>query len=59
MRAYGINRHHRGCCPGHDTFPSETYRNRRSKAAHTRDTKIAHRRERRRIRNRLRKVVSE
>lgn len=29
-----------GCCPGHDTFPDDTYGNRRSKKARTRDRKI-------------------
>lgn len=42
MKAYGIKPKDRWCCPGHDKFPKETYRNRRSKKAHTRDTKIAH-----------------
>lgn len=28
-----------GCCPGHDLFPCETYRNRRSKKARSRDRK--------------------
>jgi hypothetical protein len=31
------------CCPGHDVFPADTYRNRRSKAARSRDIKIEHR----------------
>ena len=31
-----------GCCPGHDTFPSETYNSRRSKKARARDRKIEH-----------------
>jgi hypothetical protein len=42
MRAYGVNRRDQGCCPGHDTFPVQTYRNPRSKRAQARDTKIAH-----------------
>lgn len=42
MKAYGVTKHDRGCCPGHDRFPKETYRNRRSKKAQTRDTQIAH-----------------
>jgi hypothetical protein len=28
------------CCPGHDKFPTETYRNRRSKHARARDRQI-------------------
>jgi hypothetical protein len=48
MKAYGVNpRFDRGCCPGHDTFPRDSYKNSRSKRAHRRDTKIAHRRARR------------
>lgn len=31
-----------GCCPGHDTFPNETYNSRRSKRARTRDKKVEH-----------------
>lgn len=49
MRPYGVNpRWDQDCCPGHSRFPCETYANNRSKRAQTRDTKIAHRRERRR-----------
>lgn len=29
-----------GCCPGHDTFPTGTYANRRSKKARRRDRQI-------------------
>jgi hypothetical protein len=50
MKPYGVHRRDCGCCPGHDKFPRETYRNRRSKRAHTRDTKTAHRIERRNTR---------
>jgi hypothetical protein len=42
VKPYGVTKHDRGCCPGHDRFPKETYRNRRSKKAQTRDTQIAH-----------------
>ncbi len=30
------------CCPGHDLYPNETYRSRRSKKARSRDKKIEH-----------------
>lgn len=30
------------CCPGHDKFPNETYRNKRSKHARARDKRIEH-----------------
>jgi hypothetical protein len=32
-----------GCCPGHDTYPVETYRGRLSKIARARDKKKEHR----------------
>lgn len=32
-----------GCCPGHDVFPNETYKNRRSKKARSRGIKKEHR----------------
>lgn len=48
MAPYGVNpRRDQDCCPGHSLYPRDSYRNRRSKAAQTRDTKIAHRAERR------------
>lgn len=31
-----------GCCPGHDQYPNETYKNRTSKRARSRDKKIEH-----------------
>lgn len=42
MKAYGTKRKDRGCCPGHDKHPKGTYKNRRSKKAHTRDKQVAH-----------------
>lgn len=35
-------RHVSTCCPGHDTFPNETYKSRRSKHARARDKKLEH-----------------
>jgi hypothetical protein len=46
MRAYGVKRNDRGCCPGHDKFPSETYRSRRSKRSRAEARRIAHKRAR-------------
>lgn len=57
MKAYGVDRKDRWCCPGHDKFPAETYLNCRSKWAQTRDTKIAHRRARARARAELQNMV--
>lgn len=31
-----------GCCPNHDTFPNDTYRNNRSKRARARDKRKEH-----------------
>lgn len=42
MKPYGVKRQDRGCCPGHDKFPPDTYRNRKSKKARARDKRIAH-----------------
>lgn len=54
MKPYGVNpKYHQDCCPGHSTYPKDTYNNRRSKRAQTRDTKIAHRVERRNIKKKL------
>ena len=46
MRAYGVKRKDHGCCPGHDKFPNETYRSRRSKRARAAVNRIAHKRAR-------------
>lgn len=57
MKPYGVNpRHDQSCCPGHDTYPRDTYRSPRSKRAQARDTKLAHRAERRRSGQALRGV---
>lgn len=42
MKPYGVRRGDQGCCPGHDKFPGDSYSNRRSKKAQTRDTQVAH-----------------
>lgn len=57
MRAYGVCRKDRGCCPGHDKFPWDTYESNRSKRAHSRDTKIAHRIARARAKAELRQMI--
>ena len=46
MKAYGVDRKDRGCCPGHDKFPNETYGSRRSKKARAKTNRIAHKRAR-------------
>ncbi len=42
MKPYGRLKRDCQCCPGHDKFPSETYRNRLSRKAHSRDTRLLH-----------------
>lgn len=55
MKPYGVDRKDAGCCPGHDKYPRETYSNRKSQKAQTRDTRQAHQRERARVKQQLRK----
>ncbi len=59
MKTYGVDKGDRGCCPGHDKFPRETYSNRRSVKAHRRDTKIAHSRARARVRAAIARLCEE
>lgn len=40
-------KHVSGCCPGHDDYPTEKYRNNRSTRARSRDKKKEHRHARR------------
>ena len=42
MKPYGVKRKDHGCCPGHDKFPLDTYRNCKSKKARARDKQTAH-----------------
>jgi hypothetical protein len=44
-----------GCCPGHDDWPRETYRGKRSKHARSRDIKKEHRYARRKTKQLTRK----
>lgn len=46
MKPYGVKRKDRGCCPGHDKFPADTYSNRKSKRAHKKAKHDAHSRAR-------------
>lgn len=50
MKAYGVDRKDRGCCPGHDKFPSDSYNSTRSKKCRARMKRIAHKRARARAR---------
>lgn len=49
MRAYGRRRKDFGCCPGHDKFPTEKYRSRRSTRAHRKRSAQMHQRARREV----------
>lgn len=46
------------CCPGHDKFPGDTYRNNRSKRARSRGIKKEHRYVRRIKKTRLQREVN-
>lgn len=50
MKAYGVDRKDRGCCPGHDKYPPDRYRNDRSRRAHSTARHQAHSRQRARDR---------
>ncbi|EBQ4063370.1 hypothetical protein BA096_01305 [Salmonella enterica] len=47
------------CCPGHDTYPADTFSSKRSKHARARDIKKEHRHVRRVKKHRLRNTPSE
>jgi len=53
MKPYGVDRKDAGCCPGHDKFPSESYGSSRSRRAHKRANRIAHKRARARVREEI------
>lgn len=46
-----------GCCPGHDDFPSDTYKNKRSKKARAYGKQIEHQYVRSHFRDELNKEV--
>ena len=58
MKAYGVDRQDRGCCPGHDKFPCDSYNSRRSAKAHAKARRIAHKRARARSAEALRAEVN-
>lgn len=58
MKAYGVDRKDRGCCPGHDKFPSDSYNSRRSKKARARAARIAHKRARARAAAEIRNLIA-
>jgi hypothetical protein len=46
-----------GCCPGHDTFPNDSYKSRRSKKARSNGIKVEHRFVRRYLKQKLKKEI--
>lgn len=42
MKAYGVKRKDKGCCPGHDKFPSDSYNSSRSKKARSKSKQDSH-----------------
>ena len=48
-----------GCCPGHDDWPDQTYRNPRSKRARSKQTRMEHRVVRANVRQQLIREVQE
>jgi len=58
MKAYGVDRKDRGCCPGHDKFPCDSYNSGRSRRAHAKANRIAHKRARARAAVELRNEVN-
>jgi 3'-phosphoadenosine 5'-phosphosulfate sulfotransferase (PAPS reductase)/FAD synthetase len=42
LQISGKHRYGCWCCPGHDKWPDETYKNNRSKRARSRDKKAEH-----------------
>ncbi len=56
MKPYGVDRKDRGCCPGHDKFPPDHYNSRVSEHAHSRDSRLAHKRARARAKASLKNI---
>lgn len=56
---FKIRRGDCGCCPGHDTYPVETYSNNRSKRARARDKKMEHQHARSIFKRQLKKDITE
>lgn len=59
MKPYGIKSQDCGCCPGHDSHPTSTYRNRRSIKARARGKMDAHSRARATKRLEIHKIFKE
>lgn len=48
-----------GCCPGHDDYPNEKYRSRRSTKARARDKKVEHQHARSLLKRMMNKELEE
>jgi hypothetical protein len=59
MKPYGVNpKIDQDCCPGHSRYPRDTYNTNISQKAQTRDTAIAHRVERHKVKNQIRVFIA-
>jgi hypothetical protein len=59
MKAYGRKKKDFGCCPGHDKFPSDKYNTKTSVKAHTRDTRLLHKKARKAMKTDFKKEQDE
>lgn len=58
MKGYGVRRKDFGCCPGHDLFPKEKYKSRRSQKARAKGIKMSHQMGRSRLKTDLQKEIN-
>ena len=57
MKPYGVNpKWDQDCCPGHSLYSRESYNSNRSKRAQTKYTKMAHKAERRVVKQKLKNI---
>jgi hypothetical protein len=54
-----LDRHPSWCCPGHDKFPCETYKNNRSKKARAKGIQLEHQVARQRQKRNTNKLIEE
>lgn len=52
-------KHASGCCPGHDMYPNDTYRNNRSKKARAKGKTVEHKRVRTGVKKEVEKALEE
>lgn len=59
MKPYGVDREDRGCCPGHDKYPPDSYDSSISKKARAKSIKNSHSRARARAKLEVIKEIQE